>query len=288
MKKAIVTVLLAALVGCGGAGSSPAPSEDGLQVDRQTDALQGSFTLQGDVLNFKSVTVADKAVEVTLSLHGMTLLATIDATGAADLDAFGDDTGKSTQMSEADRTMLKAFNHELSRTIDQRDSSEANFLLRFTGIWSEFPGTIPLQRLVLAEENRSYTSLCGYANQWWNSTHDGPWLIGCDTDRWEDKNSYYGYLSTHGDGPCSDDTYFWNGSSWVCYEPDHSTSVEYAYGSCFGNCGGGCDSAIDYTIDCADHDSCVRFGHDMAAVSCDDEFSFTVDDWGFAPVCTYL
>jgi hypothetical protein len=133
----------------------------------------------------------------------------------------------------------------------------------------------------------AYTSLCNNMFNWFQVTHDGPWLIGCNSDRWEDKNTYYAYISNHAAGPCSDGTYFWKNSQWVCYEPDHDTSVEYAYGDCFGRCGAGCggSGAGAYTVDCADHDSCVRFGHALAAVSCDDEFTFTADDAMFAPNC---
>jgi hypothetical protein len=127
----------------------------------------------------------------------------------------------------------------------------------------------------------AYTSLCSYVNNgWYTVTHDDWWY-----NRGNDRTTYYAWLSMHSSGPCSDGTYFWTGSSWACYEPDHDPNVEYAYGDCFGRCGGGCGSGTQFTRDCADHDSCVRFGHSLASLWCDDEFSYTVDDALWAPNC---
>jgi len=128
--------------------------------------------------------------------------------------------------------------------------------------------------------NLAYTSICSSVNSFVEVTHDD-W----DYDRWDDRTTYYAYLSMHADGPCSDGTYFWTGSSWSCYEPDHDPNVEYAYGGCFGRCGAGCGSGTQFTWDCADHDSCVRFGHSLASFWCDDEFTFTIDDALSAPNC---
>lgn len=141
----------------------------------------------------------------------------------------------------------------------------------------------------------AYTSLCQYVKNyniiyWVPVTHDDFWYNNGD-----DRTSYYAILSPPQMSPYC--TYFWNNGSWVCYEPDHDPNVEYAYGECFGRCGAGCgveygeDSLLgggddmQYTQDCANHDSCVRFGHSQASFWCDDEFAFTVDDKLWAPNC---
>lgn len=275
------TALLSTLlvVGCSGG-----PSTEGLQLSLTDGAVTGSYRYEGKLITFRSQVVEQGAVEMEVVLNGMTLTATMDPAGAADMDAFANDNGEATQMTSADRDALRALLKALYGELDQRRSPEENYLLRFVDLWSNFSGRLNLERLVLAQAGRSYTSLCGYVNHYWKSTHDGPWLVGCNGDRWDDDTTYYGYLSAHADGPCNDGTYFWTGSYWRCYEPDHSSTVEYAYGGCFGQCGAGCGSP-DYTVDCADHDSCVRFGHSISAVSCDDEFSATIDDFAAAPVC---
>ena len=128
----------------------------------------------------------------------------------------------------------------------------------------------------------AYTSLCYAYNTFKQASHDDWWY-----DYGDDASTYYAYVSMHPSQPCAEGTKYWNNGAWQCYssEPDHSTSIEYAYGSCFGRCGAGCGSNTQFTQDCLDHDSCVRFGHDLASLWCDDEFSFTVDDALFAPNC---
>ncbi|CAB9521371.1 expressed unknown protein [Seminavis robusta] len=162
----------------------------------------------------------------------------------------------------------------------------------------EVPGNGKTRRAVAIEEGKpeesesspstshhhyrrlAYTSICPYVNSFVQVTHDD-W----DYDRWDDRTTYYAYISMHASGPCSGGTYFWTGTAWSCYEPDHDPNVEYAYGDCFGRCGEGCGSGTQFTLDCADHDSCVRFGHDILSLWCSDEFQATVDDALFAPNC---
>lgn len=126
----------------------------------------------------------------------------------------------------------------------------------------------------------AYTSACSYVNSYMAVTHDD-W----NYDRWDDHTTFNAYLSMDPMQSCSEGTQFWTGSSWSCYEPDHDPNIEWAYGNCFGRCGGGCGSSTQFTFDCADHDSCVRFGHSLASFWCDDEFASTVDDALFAPNC---
>ena len=130
-------------------------------------------------------------------------------------------------------------------------------------MWSEFPSTKDLRGEVFAGY-RAYKSLCAQENTYVEATHDD-WSY----DRGHDRTTYFAYVGMQPEGPCDDGTYFYTGGKWECYEPDHSKSVEYAYGNCFGRCGGGCGSDSQLTKDCLDHDSCVRFGHSIASFWCD-------------------
>jgi hypothetical protein len=93
----------------------------------------------------------------------------------------------------------------------------------------------------------AYTSLCPYVNSYVYVTHDDFWY-----NRDDPRTSFYAYLSMNPAGPCSDGTYFWKNNQWQCYEPDHDSTVDYAYGDCFGRCGAGCGSSTQFTRDCAD------------------------------------
>jgi hypothetical protein len=93
----------------------------------------------------------------------------------------------------------------------------------------------------------AYTSLCSYINSYYYVTHDD-----FSYNRDDPRTSYYAYLSMTPAGPCSDGTYFWKNNNWQCYEPDHDSTVDYAYGNCFGRCGAGCGTSRQFTRDCAD------------------------------------
>lgn len=97
-----------------------------------------------------------------------------------------------------------------------------------------------------------YTRWCDRLNTYQTVTHDDN-----KYPRGADQTTYYAYISTIGDGPCSGATYFWKNGVWQCYTPDHDPDVEYAYGGCFGRCGAGCSAGGVYSKDCADHDRCV-------------------------------
>jgi hypothetical protein len=93
----------------------------------------------------------------------------------------------------------------------------------------------------------AYTSLCPHVNSYVYVTHDDFWY-----NRDDPRTSYYAYISMTPAGPCSDGTYFWKNNQWQCYEPDHDSTVDYAYGNCFGRCGASCGSSTQFTRDCAD------------------------------------
>jgi hypothetical protein len=116
----------------------------------------------------------------------------------------------------------------------------------------------------------AYTTSCEQLYTYVAATHDDWWYDRCD-----DHTTYFAFVGPY--GPCDQaggGTIFWNDGAWQCYTPDHDANIEYSYGDCFGRCGGGCGSngGGTYTYDCLDHDSCVRLGHSIASIWCDDEF----------------
>lgn len=286
-----VGVLLA--VGCGTQGTSSTAGS--LTVEEHSGVATGYFvdSSAADLgrVDFTSRFVDTNVLDIEMRFHGLTVTSLVDfGTGVIEYDGFATTSGANTQILEEDRALLAAFAHAL----DARGAHVSEPLQRvrsFANTWSEFPATLDPQGQSLIDENRSYTMICYAVNTYQRATHDcwssrgdcSSWW-GCSD--WNDASTLDdAYVSMHGDGPCSDGTWFWTGSQWSCYEPDHDRNIEYAYGSCMGRCGAGCGSSTQFTIDCLYHDSCVRTGHDMASAWCDDEFTATVDDWASAPNC---
>lgn len=275
-------VLPLALVGCApeddASGIDREEIERGLTLEDGEKAVSGSFADDEHELRFHSEVFEAGAFEIEIQVNGMTITAQMDRDGMITHDGYASHSGEPTQMTDADREALAALSEALDE-LGPEVAAPVQRLRGFADLWSEFPSTKDMLGQVNAGF-RSYTSICNLQNTYQSVTHDD-W----DYDRWDDATTYKAYIGMQAGGPCDDGTWFWTGSEWSCYEPDHSTSVEYAYGNCFGRCGGGCGSDSQLTWDCADHDSCVRFGHSIASLWCDDEFSSTVDDWASAPNC---
>jgi len=284
-----IGVLTAALA-CG-CNETPSPNVDddppqGLEMHQVQGGVEGTYdagkTAGGEgVFKFSSRMVDKNVIDIEVDFDQMTIGATADLdVGVIEHDGYATDNGDDTQMTAADRAALltlKAALDELGTDLDQ----PTELLRRFVDTWSEYPDSLSLEGQKLVEENKSYTSICWAKNSYQMASHDD-W-----SNDWGDDASTidYAYVSMNASGSCSDGTYFWKNSAWQCYEPDHDSSVEYAYGNCLGRCGAGCGSSSQLTWDCLDHDECVRTGHDTASLWCDDEFSATVDDWAAAPNC---
>ncbi len=283
----LAALTLAAIAGCA-TQDDTGPVGD-LELNMSQNAVDGTYTAStGELVNFRSVETSPGVIEISLEARGMMLMATMDLTGAMDLDVFSLANGQDTQILEADRTILDEFSSAVFDYDPETTFAPLSKLERISSLWGSWPETNVATRLVLAQANHSYKSLCDKVNQYVKFTHDGPgsWVGGCGRDNWDDKSTYYGLVNA--EGACSgshDGTRFSaDRSSWRCYEPGHSKSMEYARGECFSQCGDGCGSP-DYTAACGDHDSCVRFGHSLVSISCQDEFDHTVDDSLYAPVC---
>ncbi|MDQ3035465.1 MAG: hypothetical protein M3Y87_23875 [Myxococcota bacterium] len=282
-----------AMVGCAGSGTGTGTS-GALTIDESTGEASGSFIDESEAdlgrVDFTSRFVDTNVLEIVLELHGLTISSLVDFdSGVIEYDGFATENGEDTQILDEDRALLAAF----ARALDTLgDVSEPLSRVRgFANTWSEFSTTLDPQGIALSDEDRGYSSMCSRVNTYQRATHDC-WSGAGDCSNWwgcsrgdDNATTDYGYVSMHASGSCNDGTYFWNGNYWQCFEPDHSGSIEYAYGNCLGRCGGSCGSSTQFTWDCFDHDQCVRTGHDVASAWCDDEFVTTVDDWSFAPNC---
>jgi len=270
-------VALVVFSACANDADEIMPIPRGLMIDGNEQAVVGSLGSPDREFRFRSE-VAEGGFAVQVDFNGMTIAIERAADGWVSYDGIGAQDGGAVQMTDEDRAALL----ELTVTLDAlgEDVVEPIERLRgFTNLWSEFPTHQSLHGEVRTDF-RAFTSLCGSVNTYREATHDD-W----DHDRGEDATTYSAYLSMHGAGPCSDGTYFWINGAWRCEEPDHDPAVEFAYGDCFGRCGAGCGGGTQFTVDCLDHDSCVRFGHSITSLWCDDEFVSTIDDWASAPNC---
>ena len=268
--------------------SDHGPLDGVLDVRASENLAEGSFFLDDVEVRFES-RILETANETTVELRGMILLLTADReTGVFDVDGFAAATALDTQMTEADRVVINAFDHALASSPLDTSVPSVAFLVRSITAWSDYSSTLPLSRTFHGRLDRS-SSLCSSVNKpgqgattkkYKNATHDCDDTAGdCSNwwgcSRWDDNSTTDNvFMSMHPGGGCSDDTYFGGSDGTLsCHEPDHPGGKEYAYGACFGRCGGGCGSGTQFTRDCLDHDQCVRLGHALASFWCDDELT---------------
>jgi hypothetical protein len=285
------------LTGCSG-GTDSSPSQTGtsattdsvdatgeLTLSPIAGGLSGEFVLENRTVTFHALTSSvaghAPATDITVETNGMTLTATIDTKSqVGDLDGFASANGQDTQLSDDDRTVLLSFDKAISTAVTNDTKKElppeASTLVRMADLWSDTPSSAPLTRQVLGQENRSYTSICGQFETYQYATHDD-W----NYNDWNPKSTSISYVGSHWGGS----QWYYVNSTWITKVQDHKAYV-YEAGLCFGHCGAGCPSGNQtLTVDCNNHDQCVRNGHDIASIWCDDEFSACVDDYAFAPTC---
>jgi len=269
----IVVGMSALLAACSGGGA--VDTNGTLDVKSTQSGLQGSYSLGESSLSFSSREVEPGVVDVVVSLHGLDLTAVVNSQqNAAEVDGFATG-GTDTQLVAQDREVLTDFVKALDAEVGSDGSLVAKTLYRVSSNWSQTPDTVPLARSVVGSENRDWVSLCGYFGSYVDATHD-------------DNNfpDFSPYTTSHAHvGFRSASTFYYIGF-WTTTVQNHQPFL-YEYGNCYGNCGAGCpSSAQTLTLDCHDHDHCVRNGHDIASIWCDDEFTSASDDEFFAPTCS--
>lgn len=262
-----------------------------LILDKLPNGLSGIVTVDGEAVVFK-INLDPRVYMIEARLNGMILRVRANA-GAGTLQFMGiAEDGGDTTMQPEDRDLLKRAVKLMFSKVDFKTSLAHKTLFRAMSIWSEYPTTLSLNLTVTAEKGRSYSSWCAYVN-------NGYYVVKHDCDRGSYGSAVTTYVAkftkTNAQSPhcgAADGTWFWHAKTgWRCTEPNHydavgtSSGYYYAQGNCFGRCGGDCGSDTQVTKDCAEHDSCVRFGHATASMYCNDEFVSTTDDWMFAPSC---
>jgi hypothetical protein len=262
----------ACLAAC--SGDAAVDTNGTLDVKSTQSGLQGSFNLGDSSLQFSSREVEPGTIDVIVSLHGLDLTAVVNSKqNAAEVDGFAAD-GTDTQLVAQDREVLKSFIKALDEAGND-GSLAATTLSRVTSNWSQTPDTVPLARSVVGSENRDWVSLCGYFGSYVDATHDDNNYPNFSAN--STSHAHVGYRS-------ASTFYYVNG--WTTTVQDHKPLL-YEYGNCYGNCGGGCPGgAQTLSLDCHDHDQCVRNGHAIASIWCDDEFTSASDDEFFAPTCS--
>ena len=273
MKRSLMVAGMSVLLGACATGTDNAAGA--LDVQSSASSLKGTYNVGASKVKFSSSEVGRGVYDVVVDINGATLSALVDQNRrVAEVDGFAGNGGD-TQLVDADRDVLRNFVGALDEQVN-RDAGAASVLYRVASNWSQTSETVPLQRQVAGEENRDWTSLCGYYNYYVDATHDD--------------NSYPAFhpnSTSHAHvGFRSNPTYYYVGGRWITTTQNH-VALLYEYGNCYGNCGGGCPGgAQTLSLDCHDHDQCVRNGHAIASLYCDDEFVSASDDEFFAPTCS--
>jgi hypothetical protein len=281
-----------------------APPPGILETSKSPTEVSGSYVLDSssDTALFRSVDKGNQVVQVGVQLHGMTLVATIDfAAQTAQFKGFATDTKTETPIREEDSALLAALSKKLQSSFDGATATLAEqALVKAVSVWEEWPAaTSPIVTIggsslgfgiyMLCGQARckvrtpsgalvwSYTGNCAQWNWTLYAEHD------CNQCNFgQPRCQQIAQLGDH--ARCNGDEYYWNGSAWLCGEPNHWVRP-YVTGNCFGACGAGCGSGRQYTLNCMDHDGCVRNGHSLISWWCDDQFVAAIDDAFFAPNC---
>ena len=275
---ALAFALTTATLACAGtteeSTQSAAKTEGDLQLQVTDAKAAGVYTLGADKITFESKSVGDQIFEIDIKARGLVLDATIDFKNhTSSLDGFAAENGGDTQITEEDHALLDKFVKSLE-SMEKDPPAVAMLLRRVASVWSQTGSAMELERRIMGDEGRGYTSLCGSIGNVYRSSHDcwsGSW--------WSAKTSVYSYV-----GYWTDPTYYLRNGAWSTSSFDHASNPT-EYGNCFGRCGGGCGSDQDYSVDCHNHDNCVRNGHVVTSSWCSDEFASASDDEMYAPNC---
>ena len=304
-----------ASVACSGSATGPAESHPvgapeatsgTLTASSVDDTLvSGTYELGTDKLVFEAKPLADGSHAVTVKLHGLTLLATLDTKGTSRTwtqDGFATANGESTSMVEEDVALIGKFVKSLEANHPDVAKGEglAHHFDSVMNYWAMWIPAMSLKNAKFEDKDRA-TNLCYYAQdangyytgspsayRWMNSSanwagHDcgGTWLGGsnCNGDPLQGggKNncSSVVQLGDHNGGG----TLYWVNSAWTTSGQDHKTML-YEQGDCYGRYGADCGSGTSYNQESLSHDQCVRNGHNIASSWCSDELSHTTDSTG--------
>jgi hypothetical protein len=260
----------------------------------------GQFSSPSGVLWYRSVVPVAGTARVTVEINQLVLTASLDfRQKTAEFDGQINGSRRVAELTEPDSSTLAAFARDLNDCLTKEPAPALDALLRTVAVWEAWPNGALLSRSVAVTNPTAITMLCNQAKCTIQNP-DGTYVLSytgpCVIWNWysyakhdcnqcgsgEPNCQQIVQLGNH--YSCNGSVWYWNGSTWVCGEPNH-WNRPYEVGNCFGRCGGGCGWRHQYTKDCTNHDACVRNGHSDWSLYCSDEFFAAIDDFLFAPDC---
>ena len=281
-------------------GGAPPTAPCRVALTSAGSETSGSYAAPGGAIDFRSTIPFAGTAYVTLEVNELHLSASIDFRRlTAALDAQMSGQRRVPELTESDSELLAEFSRALNSCVVRQPVAPVDALLRVSDLWAEWPAGLSLSRNVAVTDPLTITMLCSKAKctvpapgggyvlsytgpcAFWNwhlySNHD---CNQCENN--EPNCQQRAQLGDH--YYCNGPEWFWNGSQWVCGEPNH-WNRPYIVGNCIGRCGPGCGWRKQYTKDCTNHDTCIRNGHADWSPYCNDEFALAIDDFLFAGNC---
>lgn len=298
----------ALLIGCaqGPGNNGPQPQTTGttapvgtLNMTEMTDsAIVGTYDLDGERLTFEGRVAQPDLITTTLTLHGMTLDATLDTRDGNRMwtqDGFATATGADTTLENEDRLFIAAFVKALeAKYPDVGRGSGLDFHFdAVVNLWAQWVPAMALSNIKFEDKERAI-DMC-----WWAMDSCGNWGYGgtpCALDKF---HSYDGHdcddcsgdpVQGQGFSSCSsyvmygnwyaggNQTYYYYNNVWNTSASGHGNGA-YEIGDCFGRYGDDCGSGTAYFQENASHDHCVRNAHVIYSSWCSDELWRTTDPY---------
>ena len=293
--------------------SDPKEARGTVYIDEQSETrIAGSYVLGEDTLEFEAHALEAENYAITLTLHGLTLEATLETNGYSRVwtqDGFTTADGSDTMMVVEDVQFILQFVRALEA--DQPDISAGTGLAHHfdsvVNYWAMWIPAMSLTQMKFEVADRA-TSLCSAAQDAWGryvsnltatsqmkfldgaynwAGHDcgASWLGGsnCNGDPLQgggkNKCSARVQLGDHSllGYPASYTWYSTDSYNWTTAAYSHSSAYAFELGECYGRYGVGCGSGHSYNQESLSHDQCVRNGHNVASSWCSDELTRVAD-----------
>jgi hypothetical protein len=264
-----------------------------LTVDELSDAaIRGSYVVDNETLTFDAKVAAANLVTVTMTLHGLTLDATLDTSNGNRMwtqDGFTTATGADTTLENEDRVFIDQFVRALEANYPSISSS-GQLAFHFDTVinmWSQWVPAMALSQIKFEDKERAI-DMCYWASDscgnWGNGgapcalnkfhNYDGHDCNACSGDPVQGQGfSACSSYAEYGNWYSGQTYYYWNGA-WQTSSNGHGNG-SYIIGDCFGRYGAGCGSGNAYFQENGSHDHCVRNAHSIVSSWCSDELLAT-------------
>jgi hypothetical protein len=268
-----------------------------LTVTEMSDAaIRGTYLNNDETLTFDAKLASATLVTVTLTLHGLTLDATLDTSNGNrnwTQDGYATETGTDTTLENEDRIFIDQFVRSLEGQYPNLSKSgQLGFhFAAVINLWSQWVPAMSLSRIKFEDKERA-TDMCWWAmdscGNWGNSgapcamdkfhNYDGHDCNNCSGDPMQGQgfSSCSAYVM-YGNWYQGATYYYYNGG-WQTSSNGHGNGA-YEIGDCFGRYGSGCGSGNAYFEENASHDHCVRNAHVVYSSWCSDELWNTTDPY---------